>query len=456
MRRIIGSMYWLVLLTLPVCAAEPPAQTLRPSDFAYGIPLATDGSHSVFSLSLPGDVYRQAVYADLRDVHVFNAAGEPVPFAIRPQRPAKAGAAVRTALPLSPIFVEPGRSTEDVHLYVHRSPSGTSISVHQRGRAPLAGSYPAFYIAATGNLKPAIGALELAWKRVGHSFIRGVRVEAGDDLRHWRMVSDDASIAEMVYDGHTEVHGRISLPGVRAKFLRIRLLGSGPGPRLTMIQAEAVPERKTPAPEWKNLLPVQGAKPGEFLFDTGGHLPVDRIQIEFPQESNLLRIALSSCEKKEGPCRWIGAGLIWRLHEGKRVLDRRELAVQRNNSRWILLRVFQSESSLGSTTPQLRVGWVPDSLVFIARGPAPYELAYGSARAKAAAYPIDTLLQSVDREGTVTPAPARAGTPHALGGPAVLVPKRELPWKQWTLWAVLILSVALLAWMATRLARQMR
>ena len=55
----------------------------------------------------------------------------------------------------------------------------------------------------------------------------------------------------------------------------------------------------------------------------------------------------------------------------------------------------------------------------------------------------------------LVPQPATVGDSYALGGAELLTPKRELPWKKWILWAVLLLGVVLLGWMAARLAKQL-
>jgi hypothetical protein len=97
--------------------------------------------------------------------------------------------------------------------------------------------------------------------------------------------------------------------------------------------------------------------------------------------------------------------------------------------------------------------------VFAARGAGPFQLAYGRRDAKSTAFPIATLVPGY--KGEEEPAEPRivigaaqtAATPQPLGGEAVT--REQVDWKHWTLWASLVLGVAVLGWMALRLGRQM-
>ena len=64
---------WLLCLFSGVAIAEAPG------DFAFGIPLETVATEALFDVEVPAAVYAGVVRADLGDLRVFNAAGEPVP-----------------------------------------------------------------------------------------------------------------------------------------------------------------------------------------------------------------------------------------------------------------------------------------------------------------------------------------------------------------------------------------
>ena len=72
MRRMLAALFGSICASVAGAADAP----LKPTDFAYGMALQTDGRDGVYKVGLPLDVYRMIRYADLRDLRVFNADGE--------------------------------------------------------------------------------------------------------------------------------------------------------------------------------------------------------------------------------------------------------------------------------------------------------------------------------------------------------------------------------------------
>ena len=107
--------------------------------------------------------------------------------------------------------------------------------------------------------------------------------------------------------------------------------------------------------------------------------------------------------------------------------------------------------------PALELGWVPHDLTFVAQGEPPYTLAFGSAAIGRSTQPVDALLRLIDKkQESALIQSARVSQRIVLGGEGRLKPPPPpLPWKQWLLWAVLVLGVAFLGWMVRRLMRQL-
>jgi hypothetical protein len=74
----------LLLLSLCLNANANDTGSLRPNDFAYGMPITTT-DHTIYKALIPTAVYQGTTRADLGDMRVFNAAKQTVPMAIRPQ-----------------------------------------------------------------------------------------------------------------------------------------------------------------------------------------------------------------------------------------------------------------------------------------------------------------------------------------------------------------------------------
>jgi hypothetical protein len=121
--------------------------------------------------------------------------------------------------------------------------------------------------------------------------------------------------------------------------------------------------------------------------------------------------------------------------------------------------VAHDGGGLGHGGPVFVGGWLPDIVVFVARGNGPFELVYGSGAARPASVPVESLLPRSPGDGAdgapILIREARLLAPVTIGGPARLKPELGKPnWRVITLWTVLVLGVGLLGWMAWRLLRR--
>jgi Protein of unknown function (DUF3999) len=96
---------------------------------------------------------------------------------------------------------------------------------------------------------------------------------------------------------------------------------------------------------------------------------------------------------------------------------------------------------------RLEVRWSPADIEFVAQGPPPYQLAYGSS----AIHSAETSLAMLPAAATI--APATVGARGALGGEVRLSDERATI-KRLVLWSVLTVAVVLLGTMAARLSRE--
>jgi hypothetical protein len=105
---------------------------------------------------------------------------------------------------------------------------------------------------------------------------------------------------------------------------------------------------------------------------------------------------------------------------------------------------------LGEGTLNLEVEWRAPDLLILARGAAPFTLAYGSGSA------IGVVSQWSALPVSVTPVRATFGAKTMLGGDSRLQkPPGGFPWETAILWAVLAVALVLLAAMAFRLANEL-
>jgi hypothetical protein len=168
----------------------------RPGDFNFSAPLALEGAASHYRFSLPAQAYRGTARRDLGDVRVFNAAGEPVPYAFAQrdlQRPAPTVQAAR----LFPLYDDESKGLDSTAVRVERNARGTVVSVSVTDAAPQARRRLLGYLVDPGELKAVKDALVLRWD-ANEGFTAQARVEGSDDLKSWSTIAANAPIVNSV------------------------------------------------------------------------------------------------------------------------------------------------------------------------------------------------------------------------------------------------------------------
>ncbi|MGQ0547956.1 MAG: DUF3999 domain-containing protein [Betaproteobacteria bacterium] len=432
----------------------------RPEQYLHSARIGGAGEDSHYRFTLPAEAYRGVTRADLGDLRVFNGAGELVPYAFVPHRPATQKPALR-ATKLFPLQGEPAKGMDGLNVRIrHTAGGGTSVDVSTAagaGERKLLG-----YILDPGDLKKApLEALILDWQ-TRDGFTGSARVEASEDLKSWITLASGASILHLQHAGQRLERRRVELGGQRARYLRVSFTGVPLDFTLKAATLELRPDKAEPAREWLALTGTPDAKkPGEYAFDTGGHFPVDRLRFALPQQNSVAQGQVLTRDKTEEPWRPATSGTVYRLRRNSEEVTNADLTVAPNASRYWLLKVDQRGGGLGGGEVGLEIGWVPHQVVFAARGAAPFTLAYGMKIAKPGALPIAAVLpdykegEAIALKTASLTALASPGPQAASGFSAYL---REAvdsgQAKKWALWGSLVLGVLLLVWMAFALLKQ--
>ena len=361
------------------------------------------------------------------------------------------------SVPIFPLRVEqPDTDLNGLALSVSRTAAGTTLNLTARDGRPIVGERLAGYVLETSALEEPIAAMVLAWTPPAHGLTTRVRVEAGDDLANWRTLAGDAPLVDLEYAGHHLTRDRIELPPTKAKYLRLSWAPGQPPLELTAARVEAG-ERVIEAPRrWTEATgtPIAGHD-GDYEFDLKGAFPIDRIGIDLPEINSVVPAQLYVRATAQEPWRPVAALVVYRLRQADAEVASSPTVVNSGNMRYWMLRVDPNSGGLGSGRPRIRAGWLPQELVFAARGGAPFTIAYGSSTAAPSALPIATLVPGYGTASafSIGAATVQAGASTPLGGPDRL--RKRVDGKRLLLWATLVLGVALLGWMAWRLSRQL-
>ena len=268
-----------------------------PHDFAFGIPVQTSGSEPLYAVELPHSVYQGAVQPGLADLRVFNAAGEPVPFAFEPRSPAQINKAEPVALNYFPLHGNSSRDLEGLNLRVERGRSGTVVSVIDDQRKRAAKRTLRAYLVDASSLHQPYQALELDWTQAADSVATNLHVESSNDLQHWSTLVSQAPLVRADFGGRRLEQRTVEFAPHTAKYLRLSgpaLASTEQALKLTKVSVRTADIAVEPQRSWREVAGTQGDKPGEYLFDLGGQFPVDRVRIGLPQDNTIAGIELLS------------------------------------------------------------------------------------------------------------------------------------------------------------------
>jgi hypothetical protein len=442
-----SSLISWVALCVSAAAAEPVGSSQ--DEFAYRMQVSAPADAAAYRLTLPLALYQKVAHPDLSDIRVFNAAGEQVPFAIEhPVTATLANAAAPLALfPLK----DDSRATLDA-LRVTIESGRNAINVQTSGQVPPSGQV-ATYLVDGRALEVPVAALRLDWPEDASDFAGRMRVEASDSLADWQVVATAAPVANLHANAGRLVEQRVELIPTKARYWRLSWVGAAAPFALTAVSAEPA-KQNVAARHVSQTVPATESPqaPGEFIYAAHARAPVDRVNLELPDANSVVEVELLSRTRMVDSWRAVRSCGFYRLRSEGGELRNGPVPLPVNTDAHWLVRTDPKRGGLGKVSPRLVLEWVPHELVFVARGAAPFYVAYGSFTVDtAAAVSLDLLPKNLSIVR------ASLSNPEPLGGDDLLrSPPPPYAWKTAFLWIVLIGGAGLLAWMALRLSKDVK
>ncbi|HYG07973.1 MAG TPA: DUF3999 domain-containing protein [Stenotrophomonas sp.] len=442
----------LLALCMPAwaCAEVPPN---RPAEYVQQWPLQLESADAgAYRVHLSEAVYRTAHSPTLADVQPFNAQGQPLPAAL-----AEVDAAVPVAqwqtLPLFALPAGPQARGGDLELIAERDGDGRirRIQAREPGATHDASEAPRAWLIDASALRAPMQALRLDWDVTDAPVQAELRVEGSENLRDWYLLDPRASVVDLGNGQQRLQQRRIAL-GSNARYLRVQVL-SGQLPALRQVQVELPGPLRPDATRWL----VLDGRPLDrgYVYTLPGRFPVGQVDVLAP-DNQATRWIVQSRDSEDAP--WVqraGPWLAFQLGDGNAAQRSppQALPLPSRDRYWRLI----PDSGEPGGMPQLRLGYRPETLVFIAQGATPYSLAAGSVRVRRIDAPMSQLVATLRRTRGPQWQPAMATlSPSAqtLAGQAALQPApRPIDWKTWLLWALLVGGALLVAGFALSLLR---
>ena len=457
--------HWTTALLLGALAANTHAQDAA-ADFAQKLPLNLVGNGPWYQLNIGMPVQLGATHADLRDLRVFDAQGKAQPYALL-RTPAQQNTNTEHAadVRLFPLHrpVQAGAPQADTRI----QQNGAVVEVHTPGSGSSDAPQLHGWLLDASKTDFPLERLQLDWSN-GEEGFQSFSIEASDDLQHWQHWGR-GQLARLAFDGQQLDVSEVKLPAGRAKYLRLLWPANAPAAALKSARLLGNTRSSEASPLiWSEPLPGRQAKSGEFQWQLPQALPLQKIRfalapemkhIVVPVELSGRNAATARSQREAQNWRPLARGVLYRLPQDGRDVQVDELDIPYPQSvQELRLRVDSRGSGLGNQAPSIRVGMNGSQIVFLAEGHAPYQLAFGNAKAQAAQLPLTVLIpgyvegQQTFGQATLAAEPTN-GASASSARPAT-GPQSTTNWKKIGLWLVLLLGVGAIVGMAMSLLRK--
>jgi len=480
-----------------VNASISPAQTAPPSDSPADYMVkrqivmsgtSTAAGDGLIRVKLPIEVFRDARHADLRDVRVFNGAGQRLPFAITYPAPRRESKRAQEKLPFFPVLDDAevaATRPRDLALTVKVQPDGSltelgGVPNKARQSAPVLRRVRGYLVDAS-RIKAPIGELAFDWVRAQTSQTGRIDIESSDDLVNWQAAVRSAPLIDIAFGEQRLQQTTVTMPPTRARYL---LLTWEKEPfELRSIQY-ASETSSTVAPPLERLVVSgrAGPQPNEFLFDIGASINATRLRLQLPELNTLAptQLMVQSTEQRLRPgTRQTDTVQVWKTIQSATFYRIARDGVELNSPmvsvasagpvREWLARIDWRAGGTGNQPPTLELEWQAPYIVFAARGQPPFTIGSGRQNAAAGALAIANILpgyQTGDEEklplaqletasrespsGSASGAPVTGSTSTTLSEPSSGLTAQH---RKWILWSALGLGVLVLATMARSVMR---
>ncbi len=338
-------------------------------------------------------------------------------------------------------------------LNINTDKAGAIINIETNDKTPP-DKLISYYLIDLTRLEQIPDALLFKWPENSNHFSIKTTLESSDNLTNWKPVISDTTLALLDFSGHSLVKDKISLPKTKIKYLRMSRPVQAETLEIIEVLALFPSREKTFPHEWHSILPESIDKTHHiFEYKIPGVFPVSLVNIELPGENRIFKALIESRPDEKSPWLTKHRGLFFRIDMNGVLFSNDTVALGRtSNPYWRL--TLESDSPIkADTQPKLEFGWIPHDLYFLSQGQGPFRMAFGNFNIKPAENLVDQLLMSLDKtKQTDIVKTAQPSKPFKLDEKKA---KTSVHWQKWLLWAILVLSVFLLGFMAIRLLKQM-
>jgi hypothetical protein len=449
---------YLLFLMASALACAAGAQT-RPGDYAWRAPLELPANAGLARAELPAGALARLQSADARDVRVFNAGGEAVPFSWIAQRasPTKANEERTRSYAALPLYAQGEAAPKPKDsMQVRIDGRNGAVWVRLDGTEPPGSRRLDSALFATRGEQRPMAAIEVQGTWPANVPVR-VTASTSADLASWTPLPLRGRLYRFEGpDAPTNLRLTFDAPADwKDRYLRLDWSGQD-GVAIASVTGIVASPAAAPHRVRAELPSPKQIADDAIEIDTGFATPIAALAIETPRDNTLVPVRVLGRNDASQAWRQLGQTVVYRIGpEGERVSNP-PLALHGASIRFLRI---QSSNGVALSPAQLHASaeFDPPRLIFVASGSGPYVLAAGHPRAESAALPAATITGMLGAKKI-------EDVPLATVGAAVVTPQAAGPFdwlpgapgRRAVLWAVLVAGVVLLGVVAWSLLRKQR
>ena len=457
---------------------------------AASFKLDAPGNKPFYQTIVPLEIYKQTHHSNLQDLTITNAAGEQVPYALVPYRELHQGAAQfveSKTVPFFPIKTGEINNPNELRIQLEKNADKTTLDISTNEANPNLGASPNnVFLIDLGAKHAPLFELSVDWQG-SENTLNNIEVLSSNDLQSWTFAGSATLLNTISSDGADKQLQQLNAlsnqkgidqkvtfkPSIlqhnihlnqnwnQARYLQIRpaQLNDKNTISITKVRANYTTSQAVALkPLWQetsNIGRENIEKTGLVYIDyeSFGHFPADRIIVKLPQKNTHTIASVWVRNASNEPWKRVANIALNNIAGSPPNLD--EHMIEPMDARFWRLQFDQAGGGIGAENPTLSLGWLQPTIVWNARGQAPFSLAVGDNPSIVNTISIATMMPNYSAQ-TINNLPVAqlistyqdAASPQAA---STWVAPRD--YKTWLLWGGLLLGVLLLAGMAYSLIK---
>jgi hypothetical protein len=321
--------------------------------------------------------------------------------------------------------------------------------------------------------------------------IANLHLDVSEDFRQWRVLGGREQLVQLRHQGERIQKLSIPLHGVKAQYVRLRWEQVQTAPQILGFEIDSQEQSLTsPDMQWTPPLSASRCDANSCEYTVPENTPVDSMRIQLQEKNTLAKLQIfGELIAKQAPYQGhhyrnplyvlrhqkhmavttpatqealLGDLTAYRLDMPEGELNNEEFALNSYPYRKIRLQIAAGLRTLGATPPTITIGSLTRSLVFLARGEAPYQIELRHETKDGSALALSTLMPNSSMQNLALPyaevlLPSSATINNqAQAASITAIANTSEPDKinrKYWLWAALLVVLAALGAMAWSLLR---